>query len=209
MNAGLASLSNQFVYAAMTTFTLAFISFAVSLAATRGTSTPARARGPGSRGRRGRRSTTHRSGGLAGRTLAPGRRSGNIAMALTWLSTGLLLIGVVLRGLSASRVPWGNMYEFSITAALAVAIVFLLASLRNDLRWLGVFITGLVLLTLGLAVTVLYTESAQLVPALKSWWLVIHVSAAVICAGGFTLSASLSSLYLVGGGPSVARTVVW
>lgn len=197
MNAGLASLSNQFVYAAMTTFTLAFISFAVSLAATRGRSTPARARVPVAVGVGADSPPPTPVADSPAEPLAPGRRSGNIAMALTWLSTGLLLIGVVLRGLSASRVPWGNMYEFSITAALAVAIVFLLASLRNDLRWLGVFITGLVLLTLGLAVTVLYTESAQLVPALKSWWLVIHVSAAVICAGGFTLSASLSSLYLV------------
>ena len=42
-------------------------------------------------------------------------------MSLTWLATALLLGGVVLRGLSAGRVPWGNMYEFSITAALAVA----------------------------------------------------------------------------------------
>ena len=64
------------------------------------------------------------------------------------------------------------------------------------MRWLGVFVTGVVLLTLGLAVTVLYTESAQLVPALKSWWLVIHVSAAIISAGGFTMSFLVSAAYL-------------
>ena len=118
-------------------------------------------------------------------------------MSLTWLATGFLLIGVVLRGMSAGRVPWGNMYEFSITAGLAVAVAFLVLSLRNDVRWLGVFVVGAVLLTLGLAVTVLYTESAQLVPALKSWWLVIHVSAAIICAGGFTLAFVLSGAFLV------------
>ena len=43
------------------------------------------------------------------------------------------------------------------------------------------------LLTLGLAVAVLYTESAQLVPALKSFWLVIHVTAAIIASGIFTV----------------------
>jgi cytochrome c-type biogenesis protein CcsB len=56
---------------------------------------------------------------------------------------------------------------------------------------------GAVLLTLGVAVTLLYTESAQLVPALKSWWLVIHVSAAAISGGAFTLSAGLIGAYLI------------
>jgi len=78
-----------------------------------------------------------------------------------------------------------------------VAVAYLVLSIRHDVRWLGIFVSGAVLLTLGLAVTVLYTDSAELVPALKSWWLVIHVSAAIICAGGFTLAALLSGAYLI------------
>ncbi|MDQ1249542.1 MAG: C-type cytochrome biosis protein CcsB [Actinomycetota bacterium] len=200
MNADLAALSNQFIYAAMAVYTLALITFAIALAATRGnTVTVERTRelatvGAGGPAPVGADAATSASDATE---LAPGRRSGNIGMSLTWLATGLLLIGVVLRGMSAGRVPWGNMYEFSITAALAVAVAFLVLSLRHDVRWLGVFVVGAVLLTLGLAVTVLYTESAQLVPALKSWWLVIHVSAAIICAGGFTLSFVLSGAYLI------------
>ena len=38
--------------------------------------------------------------------------------------------------------------------ALADAAVYLAVSIKHDLRWLGVVITGLVLLTQGLAVTV-------------------------------------------------------
>jgi cytochrome c-type biogenesis protein CcsB len=127
----------------------------------------------------------------------PGRRAANIGMALTWLSFLTLLVGVVLRGIWAGRVPWGNMYEFSITAALGILGVFLAMSTRRDVRWLGLFIVMPALLTLGLAVTVLYTEAAQLVPALKSYWLVIHVSAAVVCSGAFTLAASTAGLSLV------------
>ncbi len=214
MNADLASLSNQFIYAAMGVYTLAMIAFAVALAATRGNPTPvaagtsevtqARAAvavgSPGvDPGVGGGTSLPTSSAGAAQSPvpLPPGRRAGNIAMSLTWLATGMLTIGVVLRGFSAGRVPWGNMYEFSITAALAVIVVFLLMSIRHDLRWLGLFVVGAVLLTLGLAVTVLYTESAQLVPALKSWWLVIHVSAAIICAGGFSLAFVFSGAYLI------------
>lgn len=70
-------------------------------------------------------------------------------------------------------------------------------SLRRDVRWLGLFIVIPTLLTLGLAVTVLYTEAAQLVPALKSYWLIIHVSAAIICSGAFTLAAATAGLSLV------------
>ncbi len=118
-------------------------------------------------------------------------------MALTWLGFVLLLAGVVLRALWAGRVPWGNMYEFSISSAVGILAVFLGFSLRRDVRWLGLFIVFPVLLTLGLAVTVLYTEAAQLVPALKSYWLVIHVSAAVIGGGAFTIAAAITTVYLV------------
>jgi cytochrome c-type biogenesis protein CcsB len=118
-------------------------------------------------------------------------------MSVTWLATVLLFIGVVLRGLWADRVPWGNMYEFSITSALGILLVFLVWSTRRDLRWLGLFVVIAALLTLGLAVTVLYTEAAQLVPALKSYWLIIHVSAAIVCAGAFTVGAGTAGLSLI------------
>jgi ABC-type transport system involved in cytochrome c biogenesis permease subunit len=42
-----------------------------------------------------------------------------IGLLLTWLAFVFHLGGVVTRGLAAGRVPWGNMYEFSITASLA------------------------------------------------------------------------------------------
>jgi cytochrome c-type biogenesis protein CcsB len=128
---------------------------------------------------------------------APGRRASSIGMTVTWLATALLLIGVALRGIWADRVPWGNMYEFSITSALGILLVFLFWSTRRDLRWLGLFVVIAALLTLGLAVTVLYTEAAQLVPALKSYWLIIHVSAAIVCAGAFTVGAGTASLSLI------------
>ncbi len=191
----LAQASNAAVYASMISLTIAMVCFAVSFAVGR--------RGPSTTG-----ATSHlvdSAGGTAVITRVessveappdPGRRAANIAMALTWLSFLTLLVGVVLRGVWAGRVPWGNMYEFSITAALGILGVFLFMSTRRDLRWLGIFIVIPALLTLGMAVTVLYTEAAQLVPALKSYWLVIHVSAAILCSGAFTLAAATAGLSL-------------
>ena len=66
-----------------------------------------------------------------------------------------------------SGVPWGNMYEFTVVGSLAITGAWLVLQWRRDVRWLGLYVDMAVLLSLGLAVTVLYTESAQLVPALQ------------------------------------------
>jgi ABC-type transport system involved in cytochrome c biogenesis permease subunit len=60
-----------------------------------------------------------------------------IATAMMILGFVLLFAGVIARGISAGRVPWGNMYEFSITGALAFSGAYLLALRKFDLRWLG------------------------------------------------------------------------
>jgi cytochrome c-type biogenesis protein CcsB len=191
-SASLAEWSNLAVYSSMLVLVAALIAFAVSFAA---------------RGRRVMTPELVTAGGGAPERPGPsdddavvpdgpGRRAGNIAMALTWLASGLLLVGLVLRGLWAGRVPWGNMYEFSLTWTFGILAVFLVVSLRRDIRWLGLPVIFLSILSLGLAVTVLYTEAAQLVPALRSWWLIIHVAAAVICGGAFSVAAAISALYL-------------
>ncbi len=134
----------------------------------------------------------------------PGRRQrradrlGGIAASLTVLATGLLFLGVVCRGFAARRAPWGNMYEFSTASALVVLVVFIaVARRRPALRYLGVFVVVPVLLTLGLALSVLYVPAGPLLPALKSYWLVIHVAAAIVSGGVFTVGGVVTALYLV------------
>ena len=123
-------------------------------------------------------------------------KAARIATALMLLGFILLFVAVVARGLSNGHVPWGNMYEFSITGALAFTGAYLVALRKYDLRWLGLFISLAVLLTLGTAITLLYRDSAPLVPALKSTWLVIHVIAAIISGGVFLLSNVIAGAYL-------------
>ena len=192
----LAQASNGAVYATMVSLTFAMVCFAMAFAVGRGR--PAEAPvGEQLEAGAGGAAVITRVRTPVDASPDPGRRVANVGMALTWLSFLTLLVAVVLRGVWAGRVPWGNMYEFSITAALGILGVFLAMSTRRDLRWLGLFIVIPTLLTLGMAVTVLYTEAAQLVPALKSYWLVIHVSAAIVCSGAFTLAAATAGLSLV------------
>jgi len=204
VNETLAQASNAMVYGSITAFTGAMVAFSVSLAKGRRIETievSAQRTSASHQVRKGSTATldepsvsTSVSDGV---DLGEGRRAGNIGMSLTWLGTLLLGLGILFRGLSAGRVPIGNMYEFSLAAGFAVSLTYCLMSISRDLRWLGLFISIPVLLDLGLALTVLYTESAQLVPALNSYWLAIHVSAAVVCIGAFTIGAALSGLYLV------------
>ncbi|MET7316931.1 c-type cytochrome biogenesis protein CcsB [Streptomyces thermoviolaceus] len=122
---------------------------------------------------------------------------GRIAISLTTLAFVVEAAGVVARAASVERAPWGNMYEFNITfSTVAVGVYLALLALKKNVRWLGLFLTTTVLLDLGLAVTVLYTASDQLVPALHSYWLYIHVSTAILCGAVFYVGAVGTLLYL-------------
>ncbi len=185
----------------MTTLTIAMVAFSVALAKGRRIETlkdsAARTNSASHQARMGSTLTLETPSVSTSVESGAGRRAGNIGMAVMWLTTLLLGAALIFRGISAQRLPWGNMYEFSLAAGFSVTTAYCIMSIKRDLRWLGLFISIPVLLDLGLATTVLYTESAPLVPALKSYWLAIHVSAAIVCMGAFTVGASLSALYLV------------
>ncbi len=177
-----AYFSNYAIYSAMALFTLAFFGHAYETAwAVR---TP--------------NAASETEGNLVTKTFDSSRtqKAMRIATAMMILGFIFLLAGVVTRGLSASRVPWGNMYEFSITGALAFTGAYLFALRKYDLRWLGILVSISALLTLGTAITLLYVPSAPLVPALKSTWLVIHVSTAIISGGVFLLANVIAAAYL-------------
>jgi cytochrome c-type biogenesis protein CcsB len=124
--------------------------------------------------------------------------AGRIAIGLNVVAWALHVAGLATRGLSEHRVPWGNMYEFSLAGALAASTVFLLLlAMRQRIRYLGVLVMLAVVCTLGLAGTVLYTSSGPLVPALNSYWIKIHVTAAIISSGVLTVGSAAAGLYLL------------
>ena len=128
-----------------------------------------------------------------------------IGQAGRWVQTALVLsaagvvahtVAVVTRGLAVHRAPWGNMYEF-VTALTCVAAIFFLFVMIKYRAWaLGVFVMGAVVVALGLAETLIYTAAGQLVPALQSYWLDIHVTAMTLATGIFFVAAVLGVVYL-------------
>lgn len=125
-----------------------------------------------------------------------GARAGSLGMTLGWLGTMLLGASIALRGASVGRAPVSNMFEFACAAAFLVMAIYLVLALRRPLRWLGLFIVTPVLLALGLAITVWYTQASELVPSLKSTWLVIHVPVAILSTAIFTVSFCVLLLHL-------------
>ncbi len=172
-----ALLSNNFIYSAMAIFALAFLAHAIEVAWS--VKTP---------------ELTVKKTKL---DFSKTERIGRLGSAFMLIATLLLLAGVLFRGLSANRVPWGNMYEFSITGALSFSLAYLFALVKYKMRWLALPASIAMLITLGTAVTLLYRPSAPLVPALKSTWLVIHVSAAIISGGVFLLANFIAGTYLI------------
>ncbi|MEP7090315.1 MAG: c-type cytochrome biogenesis protein CcsB, partial [Nocardioidaceae bacterium] len=92
---------------------------------------------------------------------------GRIGVALTVVGCALHLAGLVSRGLGSDpiRVPWGNMYEFTLAGTFGVSLMYLVLMRRYHLRWMGVLITGFLVVVLMLDQLVLYQDAGPLVPA--------------------------------------------
>jgi cytochrome c-type biogenesis protein CcsB len=224
-NENLAHISNVLIYSAMAVYTLAFFAYITEwLFGSRskvGRTAAALTAKPGAEAATGPAVTVRQAAGTAvlerpkvvvrsasGTRDVPdgpgahggdaqGDLYGRIAISLTALGFLLAFGGVLTRALSVERAPWGNMYEFNITfSTVAVGVYLSLLGLKKNVRWLGLPLITTVLLDLGLAVTVLYTESDQLVPALQSYWLYIHVSTAIFCGAVFYVGAMSTLLYL-------------
>jgi cytochrome c-type biogenesis protein CcsB len=225
VNTGLADISNDFLLAAVVIYALAMLAYACDFAFGRqqarvaGTAPapalvgagPAAARaGPGApaqaaAGAPAGAGTRAGAPGGAGGSAVPAGRDGagrwgstwvTIAVALTCAGLAAHTAGVVLRGVSVHRLPWGDMYEF-VTALTCVAVAFFLAvMIRYRAYYLGLFVMVAVVLVLGLAETVIYTPAGPLVPALQSYWLAIHVTAMTLATGVFFVAAVIGITYL-------------
>ncbi|MEE6282556.1 c-type cytochrome biogenesis protein CcsB [Georgenia sunbinii] len=164
----LGQLSTVLIYAAMAAYAVAMVAFGIDL-------------------------TRLRDGGPTDRP----RKAVGVAMTTTTLGAALHLVGVVLRGVAAGRVPWANMYEFSIVFTLVAVLTFLGIQRWRDMRFLGAFVITPTLLGLGLAVAVFYLDADGVRPALDNYWLIIHVSVATLAVGILSVAAAISVVQLI------------
>jgi cytochrome c-type biogenesis protein CcsB len=182
-----AALSLLGVYSAMLVYTGSFLFFTFDLAK-RSASAPA---------------LVSVGGGMiepeSDRALPRAGRTGYQRIAVTLLVLGFVfhLLATLGRGIAAGRVPWANMFEFGLTASALIVAVFLGSLLWRDLGYLGAFVSGFVLLALGIVTVNFYVDVVPLPPALQSGWLVIHVFVASLATAFFALGAGLSIFQLI------------
>ncbi|RKS70820.1 cytochrome c-type biogenesis protein CcsB [Actinomadura pelletieri DSM 43383] len=134
-----------------------------------------------------------------------------LAVFLSVLGVGAHLGVLVSRGLAAERWPWGNMYEFLTAISFAAVTAFMVVMVKYKARFLGVPVMFAAVIALGVANIYLYDSVGPVTPALDSYWIAIHVTAAIIATGAFTVAGAATVLYLLkaredarGGAPSVA-----
>jgi cytochrome c-type biogenesis protein CcsB len=126
------------------------------------------------------------------------RRLGVVAMALTVVGGVVHAAVLVTRGLAADRLPWGNMYEFATAVVLVAVVAYTVLALRAPaLRHIGAFVLGPVVVSMVLIGLFLYASAGPLVAALRSWWLAVHVTTAILGFGIFFVSGIASVLYLL------------
>jgi cytochrome c-type biogenesis protein CcsB len=107
---------------------------------------------------------------------------GKLATWTTLVTVLISTVGMVLRVLEMHRVsdfwmlPVTNTYETLAFFSWAIPLVYLLFEWRYKIRVVGAFATGLAFLFIALASSpLLSSEVRPLVPALQSYWLVLHV----------------------------------
>ncbi|MEP6480087.1 MAG: c-type cytochrome biogenesis protein CcsB [Rhodoglobus sp.] len=197
MTETLVSYSLLAVYSAMAIYTFAFIMFTIDLAR-RSAPAPVALKAPPVAVGKGGTALLDRLTTDAPADAAPkGPRFLRVAMGLTVIAWLLHVSAAVLRGLAAGRVPWANMFEFTLTATAIIVGVFLAVQFWQDLRFLGAFIIGFALIALGIGTTNFYVDVVPLPPALQSYWLVIHVFVASLGTGFFAIGAAISITQLL------------
>ena len=128
---------------------------------------------------------------------ATGRRVGLAGTVVAGLAWAVHVGSVTTRGLAAGRVPWANMYEYSsLLSLVAVAVGLVVVERRMGYGHLVGFVLAASVLSMTLGL-LLFTPAGPVVPALNSYWIKIHTSAAMAASAIFMVGFVATTLYLI------------
>lgn len=117
---------------------------------------------------------------------------------ITIIALTLQVLYLITRGLSAGRLPWGNLFEYTVLLS-GVAVVLILGQIYSNFRYLPLlpWVLTPVMALLFYAGTKLYIDSAPVPPALKSGWYYIHVTTVSIGASVALVSGAASLVFII------------
>ena len=148
-------------------------------------------------------------GMIAGR--GEGGRSASFELMgsrIVWAAIAMALIGTMVRwyegylmGPDIGHIPVSNLYEVFVLFSWMTAAFYLYFEAQYKTRSLGAFVMLVVSAAVGFLLWYTVVREAHeiqpLVPALKSWWMKLHVPANFIGYGMFALAAMVALAYLV------------
>lgn len=134
--------------------------------------------------------------------------AGLVELAAAERATGLTLAGTQRFVVYTQHPPWSNLYEILVYMAWGIIFVFLVTEVKFRIRFAGILAVGLALTSMGLASLTTDATIKPLVPALQSWWIMIHVISSAIGYASGTLGAIFSLLFLLKAKQRVTLTAV-
>ncbi|WP_309498550.1 cytochrome c biogenesis protein CcsA [Sulfurovum sp.] len=118
------------------------------------------------------------------------------ALTLLIIGFGMHIIGLGIRWYIAGHAPWSNAYESIVFIAASTVLAGVILARRSPFALAGTAILAGV--TMGVAhMSFINPEITNLVPVLKSYWLMIHVATIISGDGFFGLGSILSLLVLI------------
>lgn len=131
-----------------------------------------------------------------------------IGSGVAWVAVGMALIGTMVRwyeshqlGPDIGHIPVSNLYEVFVLFCWMTALFYLYFEQQYATRSMGAFVMLVVSAAVGFLLWYTVVREAHeiqpLVPALKSWWMKLHVPANFIGYGTFALSAMVAFAYLI------------
>jgi len=124
-------------------------------------------------------------------------RLGTIATIIGLITNTAFL---VLRWKISGHAPFVNGYEFLLSFTWGIAVIYLYAEWRYRMRIIGAFVMPIawfLLAWVAMKMPEQARNAGNLMPALQSNWLTIHVATAMVSYGAFALSCGTSIMYLV------------
>jgi cytochrome c-type biogenesis protein CcsB len=133
---------------------------------------------------------------------------GRLGSRTLWVAITLALTGTMVRwyesyllGSDIGHIPVSNLYEVFVLFCWMTAAFYLYYEAHYKTHALGAFVMLVVSAAVGFLLWYTVIREAHeiqpLVPALKSWWMKLHVPANFIGYGTFALSAMVAFAYLI------------
>jgi ABC-type transport system involved in cytochrome c biogenesis permease subunit len=116
------------------------------------------------------------------------------AMSLGFISQTVALL---VRGLYVGRLPITTFFGYLSVLSWLIVLAYLIVLFRYRWTSLGAFVAPVAFVVIVIASLFPMTIEEQLIPALQSYWLQIHVSIALLGEAAFAVGFAAGLLYLV------------